>query len=56
MVAGIVLKLSQGADIRKATQYGIAAGAATVMTEGIELCNKTDTDDLFAKIIDSDSE
>jgi len=54
MVAGIVLKLAQGADIREATQYGIAAGAATVMTEGTELCNKTDTDNLFAKIADSD--
>ncbi len=56
MVGGIVLKLSQGKSIREATLYGIAAGAATVMTEGIELCNKSDTDNLFEKLSEKESD
>lgn len=55
MVAGIVLKLAQGESIRTATQYGIAAGAATVMTEGTELCNKSDTDNLYEKLTEGES-
>jgi 6-phosphofructokinase 2 len=56
MVAGIVLKLAQGEDIRQATMYGIAAGAATVMTEGIELCQKSDTDRLYERLMENPSE
>jgi 6-phosphofructokinase 2 len=50
MVAGIILKLAQGESIRDATQYGLAAGAATVTTEGTELCSKSDTDRLFERL------
>ncbi len=50
MVAGIILKLAEGENIRDATQYGLAAGAATVTTEGIELCSKSDTDRLFERL------
>jgi 6-phosphofructokinase 2 len=54
MVAGVVLKLAQGESIRDATRYGIAAGAAAVMTHGTELCNKTDTDRLYQRLLDED--
>lgn len=50
MVAGIILKLAQGESLRDAALYGIAAGAAAVMTEGIELCSKSDTDSLFERL------
>lgn len=53
MVAGIVFSLARGWDIRDATMYGIAAGAATVMTHGTKLCTKEDTDRLFQKLSDS---
>lgn len=51
MVAGIVLKLAEGWDIKEATMYGIAAGSATVMTEGTQLCTKRDTDKLYQRLI-----
>jgi len=47
MVAGIVFYLSKGKSIREAVMYGVAAGAAAVMTPGIELCTKSDTDELY---------
>jgi len=50
MTAGIVLKLSEGRSTEEAIQYGIAAGAAAVMTPGTELCRKEDTDRLFSQI------
>lgn len=51
MVAGIVLSLARGWDIRKAVMYGNAAGAATVMTDGRHLCTKEDTDRLYERLI-----
>ncbi len=50
MVAGIVLSLARGKNIREAVLYGLAAGAAAVMTPGIELCSKTDTDRLYDRL------
>lgn len=50
MVAGIVFSLARGWDIRESTKYGIAAGAATVMTEGTKLCTKEDTDRLYKRL------
>ncbi len=52
MVAGIVCSLSEGNSIRKAVMYGIAAGASAVMTPGIELCNKSDTDSLYKNLLE----
>ena len=52
MVAGIVYGLSEGFGIKKSVQYGIAAGAAAVMTEGTELCKKEDTERLFQLLRD----
>lgn len=50
MVAGIVLSLAEGKSIEEATRFGIAAGAAAVMTPGTELCRLEDTQRLYKKI------
>lgn len=50
MVAGIVLKLAQGKAFAEAGRFGIAAGAAAVMTPGTELCRKEDTERLYERI------
>lgn len=50
MVAGIVLSLAKGWDLREAVMYGNAAGAATVMTDGTQLCTMEDTDRLFKSL------
>ena len=50
MVAGIVLGLSRGKDVRDAVQFGIAAGAAAVMTPGTELCRREDTEKLYERL------
>jgi 6-phosphofructokinase 2 len=47
MVAGIVLGLSRGLRLADAVRYGVAAGAAAVMTLGTELCRREDADRLF---------
>ena len=49
-LAGITLKLSQGAGFREAVQYGVAAGAAAVMTAGSELCRREDVERLVQRI------
>jgi 6-phosphofructokinase 2 len=53
MVAGIVFALSQGKPLADATRYGIAAGAAAVMTEGTELCRRHDTERLYKEMTNS---
>ncbi len=50
MVAGIVRGLHKEWPLKKAVQYGVAAGSAAVMTPGTELCRKKDTDALFDRI------
>lgn len=50
MVAGLVAGLSRGMDLPTATRYGVAAGAAAVMTPGTELCRKPDVEDLFDRM------
>jgi 6-phosphofructokinase 2 len=50
MVAGIVLALERGESLEKAVRFGVAAGAAAVMTPGTELCRKEDTERLYADI------
>lgn len=49
MVAGIALALSRGESLENATRFGVAAGAAAVMTTGSELCRRTDAEALFAE-------
>jgi 6-phosphofructokinase 2 len=55
MVAGIALSLAKGWSMREATLYGNAAGAATVMTHGTQLCTKEDTDRLYERLVRSEN-
>jgi 6-phosphofructokinase 2 len=50
MVAGITLSLARGMAPRDAALFGIAAGAAAVMTPGSELCRKEDAERLYRKL------
>jgi 6-phosphofructokinase 2 len=50
MVAGIVLSLARGKSIPDAARFGVAAGAAAVMTPGTELCRREDTEQLYERI------
>ncbi len=47
MVAGLVLSLAQGKNVRDAVMFGVAAGAAAVTTPGTELCRSDDTQQLY---------
>jgi 6-phosphofructokinase 2 len=47
MVAGIVLALARDLPPREAIRFGLAAGAACVMTAGTQLCERADTERLF---------
>ncbi len=47
MVAGLTLKLEEGWPPKQAVRYGVAAGAAAVMTPGATLCQLEDTERLF---------
>lgn len=47
MVAGIVLGLTKGFSLQEAVRYGVAAGAAAVMTPGTELCRRKDVERLY---------
>jgi 6-phosphofructokinase 2 len=51
MVAGIVLSLAGGRTVRDSVLFGIAAGAAAVMTPGSELCRREDTERLYARML-----
>jgi 6-phosphofructokinase 2 len=50
MVGGITLGLARGWDVLEAARYGVAAGAAAVMTPGTQLCKKDDTERLYEQI------
>ncbi|MFV8782640.1 1-phosphofructokinase family hexose kinase [Microbulbifer sp. SA54] len=47
VVGGLLAALSRGSALPEAARFGVAAGAAAVMTEGTELCRKEDTEQLF---------
>jgi 6-phosphofructokinase 2 len=51
MVAGIVLSLAVGRPPRESVFFGVAAGAAAVMTPGTELCRREDAERLFESMI-----
>jgi 6-phosphofructokinase 2 len=55
MVAGVVLGLSRDFELTKAALFGVAAGAAAVMTPGSELCRRRDAEALFRKLVDGTS-
>ena len=46
MVAGVVLSLSRGLPLVDAARFGVAAGAAAVMTDGTQLCRREDAERL----------
>ena len=48
MVGGIVVALERGWSLSDAVRYGVAAGTATIMTPGTELCRREDVERLFA--------
>jgi 6-phosphofructokinase 2 len=48
MVAGIVLSLSRGYELRGAIKFGVAAGTAATMTPGTELCRKKDVEEIYS--------
>ncbi len=50
MVAGIVLSLARGLPLPDAVRFGVAAGAAAVMTPGSELCRRDDAERLYARL------
>lgn len=51
MVGAISLGLSRGMSIGEAVRLGVAAGASAVMSEGTELCRKSDVDRLYEDIM-----
>ncbi len=50
MVAGIVHCLADGWELGEAVRFGVAAGAAAVMTPGTELARKDDTVRLYERM------
>jgi 6-phosphofructokinase 2 len=50
MVGGLVLGLTRGLPLMDAVRFGVAAGAAAVMTDGTELCRRYDVERLFARM------
>ncbi len=50
MVAGFLSGIIQSGDIKDAFRFGCAAGAASVMTEGTQLMEKKDFDELLCRV------
>jgi 6-phosphofructokinase 2 len=50
MVGGIVVALARGWTVEDAVAFGVAAGAAAVMTAGHELCRREDAEMLFEQM------
>jgi 6-phosphofructokinase 2 len=49
MVAAIALGLAREMPLPQAVRFGVAAGAATVMTPATELCRREDVEQLYAR-------
>lgn len=49
-VGGIVYRLNQGHELIAAVRFGVACGAAAVMTPGTELCQRDDSERLVDEI------
>lgn len=56
MVGGIVMNLARGRSLREAVCFGVAAGAAAVMTAGTELCRREDTERLYQEMVEEKPE
>ena len=50
MVAGIVLGLLRGLTLGDAVKFGMAAGAATLLRPGTELCRREDAQRLYREM------
>lgn len=50
MVGGLTVALARGRELSAAVRFGVAAGAAAVMTPGTELCRRDDTERLFEQM------
>jgi 6-phosphofructokinase 2 len=53
MVAGMVMKLANGAGFLSATRYGIACGTAATLNPGTALCKKEDVDKLYQLVLNN---
>ena len=49
-VAGIVYRLAAADSVANAVRYGVAAGAAAVMTAGTKLCRREDVERLYQEM------
>jgi 6-phosphofructokinase 2 len=50
MVAGIVLSLARELPLKEAIRFGVAAGAAAIMTAGTELFRREDAERLYGQM------
>lgn len=50
LVAGTVVGLNRGLSLVDAVRYGMAAGAAMLLTPGTDVCKKTDVDRLYQSL------
>ncbi|MBQ4093570.1 MAG: 1-phosphofructokinase, partial [Oscillospiraceae bacterium] len=50
MLGGILHGLDRGESLADSFRYGVAAGAASVMTDGTQLVRKNDFDALLPKV------
>lgn len=50
LLAGFVLAHFQGRRLAECLRFGVAAGAATAMSRGTELCKREDVEALFPKV------
>ena len=50
LLAGVLLTLSQGGGLEEGLRLGIAAGTATVLTPGTELCERREVDMLLPRV------
>jgi 6-phosphofructokinase 2 len=51
MVAGVVLSLARGRPLADAVRVGVAAGAASVMNPGTELCRAEDVERFYGEVV-----
>jgi fructose-1-phosphate kinase PfkB-like protein len=49
-LAGVVLTLSKGGDMKEALRLGIASGTASVLFPGTELCRRREVDILMPRV------
>jgi 6-phosphofructokinase 2 len=51
MLAGFLLALTRGEPLTDAFRFGVAAATASVMNPGTELCDRAQTEELYAKLV-----